>query len=142
MVSLFVFRKLLKGWPLSSPGQQISWCPGHLFCIPAVSFFLGHGSQRVVLVFVLPFGSKCFAVLIQGRNNQALLVLSVNEGFFCVYICGCQCHQCSSDSCYQCLFCECLFHNCTCLCVNNSVCLRLYSINIYRFSICKCRYYF
>ena len=80
MVSLFVFRKLLKGWPLNSPGKQISWCPGHLFCIPAVSFFLGHGSQRVVLVFVLPFGSKCFAVLIQGGNNQALLVLSVNEG--------------------------------------------------------------
>ena len=79
MVSLFVFRKLLKGWPLSSPSQQISWCPGHLFCIPAVSFFLGHGSQRVVLVFVLPFGSKCFAVLIQSGNNQALLVLSVNE---------------------------------------------------------------
>lgn len=62
--------------------EQIGRCPHLLLQIPSICFLLGQSSLFVVLVLVFPFWSKCFAVLIQGRNNQTVVCFSINESSF------------------------------------------------------------
>ena len=65
-------------------GEEIRWCGVDLLWMGGVRFFVGDSWEGVVVVLVVGVGSKCFGVLIEGRKNEGLVVVWVNEGLFWV----------------------------------------------------------